>query len=105
MPDPHRSLLMDAAAVGRALARMAREIVEINSGTDNLVIMGIRRRGDALAGLLGQEIERAEGHAPAIGAIDITLYRDDLAVIGPRPVIGETEIPPHIEPVDGRYLL
>lgn len=103
MPDPHRSLLMDAAAVRRALARMAREIVEVNSGTDNLVIMGIRRRGDALAALLGQEIERAEGHAPAIGAIDITLYRDDLAVVGPRPVIGETELPP--EGLDGRTVV
>lgn len=86
--------LMDDAAVRRALSRMAREIVEKNAGLDGLVLMGIRRRGDVLAALLRDEIERADGIAPPTGALDITLYRDDLAVVGPRPVIGETDLPP-----------
>lgn len=103
MSDPLRTPVMDDTAVRRALARMAREIVEINRGTDDLVIMGIRRRGDLLAALLRDEIERADGHAPSIGALDITLYRDDLGVIGPRPVIGETELPP--EGIDGRTVV
>jgi pyrimidine operon attenuation protein/uracil phosphoribosyltransferase len=86
--------LMDTQAVGRALARMAREIVEKNEGTDRLVLMGIRRRGDELAELLKREIERAEEARIPQGALDITLYRDDLAAIGPRPIIGETTLPP-----------
>lgn len=85
---------MDDQAVRRALARMAREIVEKNDGTDNLVLMGIRRRGDELAALLRDEIERAEGARVPLGVLDITLYRDDLATVGPRPIIGESTIPP-----------
>ncbi|MEQ9570044.1 MAG: bifunctional pyr operon transcriptional regulator/uracil phosphoribosyltransferase PyrR [Longimicrobiales bacterium] len=94
MPPPPRLPLMDDAAVRRALARMAREIVERNGGIDGLVLMGIRRRGDVLAALLRDEIARAEGRPPPTGALDITLYRDDLAEVGPRPVIGETHLPP-----------
>lgn len=101
-PSP-RLPLMDDAAVRRALARMAREIVERNGGIEGLVLMGIRRRGDVLAGLLRDEIERAEGAAPPTGALDITLYRDDLAVVGPRPVIGETQLPP--DGIDGRTVV
>jgi pyrimidine operon attenuation protein/uracil phosphoribosyltransferase len=94
---------MDEAAVRRALARMAREIVERNAGREGLVLMGIRRRGDVLAGLLAEEVARAEGTPPATGALDITLYRDDLAQVGPRPVIGETELPPH--GIDGQTVV
>lgn len=94
---------MDDAAVRRALARMGREIVERTGGVDGLVLMGIRRRGDRLAALLRDEIERAEGRSPPTGALDITLYRDDLAVVGPRPVIGETDLPP--EGIDGRTVV
>ena len=84
---------MDEAAVRRALARMAREIVEKNDGTGNMVLMGIHRRGDEIAGLLQEEIESAEGVKVPVGTLDITLYRDDLAAIGPRPVVGESELP------------
>ena len=92
--DHDRVALMDEAAVRRALARMARQIVEINQGTDGLVLMGIHRRGDDLAELLRDEIEKAEGSRVPVGVLDITLYRDDLAAIGPRPVVGETSLPP-----------
>jgi pyrimidine operon attenuation protein/uracil phosphoribosyltransferase len=85
---------MDEAAVHRAMARMAREIVEINGGTEGLVLMGVHRRGDDLAGFLCDEIEKAEGVRVPVGVLDITFYRDDLAVIGPRPVVGETSLPP-----------
>jgi len=84
---------MDAEAVRRALARMAREVVERNEGTDDLVFMGIVRRGIQLAELLRDEIERAEGSEVLTGSLDITLYRDDLMTVGPRPVIGESELP------------
>lgn len=94
---------MDAAAVRRALARMARELVERNEGVEGLVLMGIRRRGDHLATLLRDEIRSAEGVEVPVGVLDITLYRDDLATVGPRPVVGETELPP--DGIDGRTVV
>jgi pyrimidine operon attenuation protein/uracil phosphoribosyltransferase len=89
----HELVVMDEQAVRRAIARMAREIVERNDGTGGLVLVGIHRRGVDLAELLGEEIEKSEGGAIARGSLDITLYRDDLSVIGPRPVIGSSDIP------------
>lgn len=86
--------VMDEAAVRRAVARMAREIVERNDGTEGLVLMGIHRRGTDISDLLREEIARAEGVDVDTGSIDITLYRDDLMAIGPRPVIGGSELPP-----------
>ena len=56
--------------------------------------MGIHRRGTQIAELLQQEIEQAEGVRIAAGSIDITLYRDDLGVVGPVPVVGASELPP-----------
>ena len=94
MPEPQRQLLMDERAVERALARMAREIVERNAGVAGLAVLGIQRRGVQLADRIAAEIERAEGARPAVGTLDITLYRDDLTAIGPRPVLGETRLPP-----------
>jgi len=94
MAKPERQLLMDEKAVERALARMAREIVEKNNGPQGLSLLGIHRRGVQLAERLAAEIERAEGVRPPVGTLDITLYRDDLMAIGPRPVVGETRLPP-----------
>ena len=85
--------VMDDTAVQRAVARMAREIVERNNGTANLAVMGIHRRGVQIAELLRAEIEAAEGVAVPAGSIDISLYRDDLEAIGPRPIIGGSELP------------
>jgi pyrimidine operon attenuation protein/uracil phosphoribosyltransferase len=93
MAEPQRQLLMDGRAVERTLARMAREIVELNQGVAHLALIGIQRRGVHLANRLADEIERAEGVRPSVGTLDITLYRDDLTAIGPRPVLGETRIP------------
>jgi pyrimidine operon attenuation protein/uracil phosphoribosyltransferase len=87
--------LMDEAAVRRVVARMAREIVERQGGTDGLALMGIHRRGVQIAELLRDEIRAAEGVAVPTGSIDISLYRDDLEAIGPRPIIGASELPPN----------
>jgi pyrimidine operon attenuation protein / uracil phosphoribosyltransferase len=103
MNSPERQLLMDERAVQRAIARMAREVVEHNSGVQDLCLMGIQRRGVQLAQLMAEEIERAEGQLPPTGTLDITLYRDDLTAIGPRPVLGETRLPPG--GLDGRHLV
>jgi pyrimidine operon attenuation protein/uracil phosphoribosyltransferase len=91
------TVLMDERAVRRAIARMAREIVERNAGTKGLVLVGIHRRGVDLADLVAEEIEKSEGRKVPLGTLDITLYRDDLSVIGPRPVIGASDIPADIE--------
>ena len=103
MAQPTRTSLMDESAVRRALSRMAREITERTGGTERLVLMGIHRRGDEIAALLRDEIHKAEGTPPALGSLDITLYRDDLGTIGPRPVVGESTLPP--EGIDGRIVV
>jgi pyrimidine operon attenuation protein / uracil phosphoribosyltransferase len=90
---PDRQQLLDERAVDRALARMAREIIEKSAGTDALSLIGIHRRGVQLAHRIADEIDKAEGQRPAVGSLDITLYRDDLMAIGPRPVVGETRLP------------
>ncbi len=93
MTSLDRISIMNERAVHRALERMAREVVEKHGGTQGLVLMGIHRRGVHLANHLRNEIERAEGVAVTTGSLDITLYRDDLRIIGPRPVVGETKLP------------
>jgi pyrimidine operon attenuation protein/uracil phosphoribosyltransferase len=85
--------VLTASAVERTLRRMANEIVELNDGTENLVIVGIQRRGVQLATRLCSLIEDSEGSSILQGSLDITLYRDDLQTIGPRPVVGPTNIP------------
>ena len=91
MPLPVRRLL-DDRAMARALQRMASEIVERAGGTSDLVLVGIQRRGVELADRLSALIERDHGPVRS-GKLDITLYRDDLQAIGPRPVVGETRLP------------
>lgn len=90
---PSRIPLLDDRAIGRALDRMASEVVERCHGTERMLLVGIQRRGVELAARLAALIERREGVAVPLGKIDITLYRDDLQAIGPRPVIGETSLP------------
>jgi len=89
--------LMDARALARTLRRMADEIVELNEGTDGLVIMGIQRRGVPIAKRLVTLISDREKVPVPQGALDITLYRDDLQTVGPRPVVGATDIPVDID--------
>jgi pyrimidine operon attenuation protein / uracil phosphoribosyltransferase len=103
MTNPQRELLLDEAAVQRMLGRMAKEIVEQAAGTDDLVLVGIHRRGVHLARRIAEQIADAEGAAIPTGTLDITLYRDDLMQIGPRPVVGETRLP--AGGVDGRLVV
>ena len=96
------STVLDARALARTLRRMADEIVEINNGTDGLVIVGIQRRGVQLAARIVALIAEREKVAVPQGALDITLYRDDLQTVGPRPVVGPTNIPVDI---DGKHVV
>ena len=89
--------VLSARAVDRTLKRMADEIVELNDGTADLIIVGIQRRGVQLAGRIVSLIEESEGVEIPQGSLDITLYRDDLQSVGPRPVVGKTSLPGDIE--------
>ncbi len=90
---PTRIQLLDDRAIARTLARMASEIVERCRGTEGLVLVGIQRRGVELADRLARMIGASEGVEIPCGKLDITLYRDDLQTVGPRPVVGETKLP------------
>ena len=96
MPNPTTTLL-DARAIDRTLRRMADEIIELNDGSDNLIIVGIQRRGVQLASRLGALIADREKREVPRGSLDITLYRDDLQTVGPRPVVGPTDLPWDLE--------
>ncbi len=90
---PSTTSLLDTTAIGRTLVRMASEIVEKCGGVEQLVVVGIQRRGVELAERLAHLIEKAEGGKILRGKLDIALYRDDLQTLGPVPVVGATELP------------
>jgi len=85
--------IVEADGLRRIVTRIAHEIVERNRGVDDLVLVGIRRRGVPIAARLAQKIGEFEGKVPAQGSLDITLYRDDLSMVAHQPVVGATEIP------------
>jgi pyrimidine operon attenuation protein/uracil phosphoribosyltransferase len=87
------STVLSARAFERTVLRIADEIIERNDGTDDLVLVGIQRRGVQIAERICAVIKAREGVAIPRGALDITLYRDDLQTIGPRPVVGKTDLP------------
>jgi len=88
--------LMTAADIDRVLMRMASQIVENNPDLSNVVLVGIRRRGVPLATRLAAKILEMDGVTVTTGALDITLYRDDLSTVGDRPVVNRTELPGNI---------
>lgn len=92
-----KAQIMDATAIQRALTRVAHEIVEKNKGTADLVLVGLRSRGVDLARRLSQRLRQIDGVEVPVGALDITLYRDDLGKVGPQPTVRKTEIPFSIE--------
>jgi pyrimidine operon attenuation protein / uracil phosphoribosyltransferase len=95
------SQLLAADDVSRALKRLAHELLEANHGADDLVLVGIQTRGVPLARRLAALIGEIEGVEVPSGAVDVTLYRDDLTRRGPLP-LGETHVP---VPVDGRTVV
>jgi pyrimidine operon attenuation protein/uracil phosphoribosyltransferase len=88
-------VVMDGDRMGRTLARIAHEILERNRGVDELGIVGIRTRGVPIARRLARNIAQITGEEVPTGALDITLYRDDLMrhAVGPQPLVRRTEIP------------
>ena len=93
----YKATLMDEISITRALKRISHEILEKNSGAENLCIIGIKRRGIPLAQIIAQNIEEFEGTKVPVGCIDITFYRDDLSTKFRDPVVQDTNIPFDIE--------
>ena len=86
------SAALTDADISRALTRISHEILERNSGSSNITILGIPTRGAHLAARLAKIIETIEGVPVQVGTLDITLHRDDLRLRAPRPLM-ETSIP------------
>src|SRR5262245_53901436 len=99
------SQVMDADRMARALTRIAHEILERNRGTSDLALLGIRTRGVPLARRIAHSLTEINHADVPTGALDITLYRDDLMrhAVGPQPLVRRTEIPFSID--DKRILL
>ena len=98
-------IVLDADRISRSLTRIAHEIIERNRGVADLALVGIRTRGELLARRLAHILQDISHHDVPTGALDITLYRDDLmrTAVGAQPVIRKTEIPFSID--DRRILL
>ena len=87
-------VVMDADRMSRSLTRIAHEIVERNRGIGDLALVGIRERGVPLARRIAVELNRISNTDVPTGALDITLYRDDLMrqAVGPQPLVRSTDI-------------
>ena len=86
-------LIMDAGDISRAMIRIAHEILERNKGVNDLALVGIRTGGVHLAHRLVKRIQSIEGVQIPIGELDITLYRDDLALRKNQPILRKTSVP------------
>ena len=97
-------VVMDAERINRALTRIAHEILEHNRGLSNLSLVGVRSRGVPIAQRIAEDLRKIAGEEIAVGALDITLYRDDImgASVGVQPLVRKTEIPFSI---DGRTIV
>src|SRR5881398_1318659 len=107
-PEASGKLLLDADALSRTLSRIAHEIIEANPDLGAVALVGIQTRGVPLAQRLARLIEERAGEAPALGAVDITFYRDDVRVRGgeaplhAQPVVRETQLD---FPLEGRTVV
>lgn len=88
-----KTQIMDDRQVRRTITRMAHEIIERNKGVEDVVLVGIRTRGEPIARMLSEAIFRVEGTDVPVGSVDITFYRDDLTHISGDPTINRTDIP------------
>ena len=90
--DRVKAYVLDAEGIRRVLTRMAHEIVERHPNAQDRALVGIRSRGEILAQRIAKLLAQIEGVPTAVGALDITLYRDDLSLLSPNPVVHATEI-------------
>jgi len=92
-----KKIIMTPEDIRRSLARIAHEIIERNKTTEHLVLVGMRTRGVPLAKRLVANMEDLEGLKIPVGALDISLYRDDLSSLNPQPTVQHTNIPVNID--------
>lgn len=97
MQIKEKAKILDKEAIDKALKRMAHEIIENAGAMDNTVLIGIKNRGAYIAQRLADKIREISGAKPQVGALDITLYRDDLTQVSEQPVVHATEITFDIE--------
>ena len=97
-----KAILLDEISVERALMRVAHQITEKNSDMNAVCLIGIKTRGVPLAERLARNIAEITGSAPAVGTLDITLYRDDLTRVADSPIVREPQIP---FPVEGKTVV
>jgi pyrimidine operon attenuation protein/uracil phosphoribosyltransferase len=88
-----KAQIMDEAGMARAITRVAHEIAERNKGVEEVVLVGLRSRGVELAHRIAGKLEEIEKLRVPVGALDITLYRDDLGRAKTQPTVRRTEIP------------
>lgn len=87
-----KAVLLDSKGVERALTRISHEIIEKNKGTEDIILVGIKRRGYPLAQRIAKVINEIEGGEIPVGSVDITLYRDDLSKINEQPILKNTDL-------------
>jgi len=87
-----KDLLMSASEIQRTLVRLAHEVMEKNNGVEGLALVGIRRRGVPLAQRIAKVISQIEHTQVPVGSLDITLYRDDLSTVGPKPLVQKSDL-------------
>jgi pyrimidine operon attenuation protein/uracil phosphoribosyltransferase len=97
-----KAVLMDGARMERTLARMAHEILERHPQLEGTALVGVLSRGVPLAHRLARAIAKACGTTPPVGALDISLYRDDFTTIAPQPITKGTHVP---FTIDGRTVI
>jgi pyrimidine operon attenuation protein/uracil phosphoribosyltransferase len=103
METNKKNQVMESETIRRAMTRIAHEILERNKGMDDVVLIGIMKRGDILAQRLADQIQKIEGKQPPVGALDITFYRDDT---GQRGVSAGNNRPTHLPfNVDGKKVV
>ena len=90
--EEYKAVLLDEQAMSRAISRLAHEVIEKNKGVENLVFLGIQRRGVPFARRLAQKVFEVENKKVDVGILDITFYRDDLSLLAEHPVINGTYI-------------
>lgn len=87
-----KSVLLDEKAIKRTLTRVAHEIIEKNKGIENIILIGIKRRGVPIAERIALLIEQFEGIKVPVRSVDITLYRDDLTSLNQQPILNNPEL-------------
>ncbi|CAB1242326.1 bifunctional pyr operon transcriptional regulator/uracil phosphoribosyltransferase PyrR [Clostridium sp. MT-14] len=87
-----KALILDKKAMDRTLTRISHEIVEKNKGTENIMLVGIKRRGYPLAERIAENIYKIEGVKLDVKCVDISLYRDDLSTLSEQPVVKEFDV-------------